>query len=223
MPSSAQHTERSEKTMDRKARTKHHILQTAAGLFADQEPDATTIDDIVNTAGVAKGTFYNYFEDRPAVQRLIAAEIRRKLTASVKQMNANIADPAERVARGLKLYLSLAYIDPVSARILARLYNTPSTNKRPVDKPLISDLAAGIEAGRFNVPTVEVALHLVLGLSLIGMQHLLTHGAGEEVLRGEGYAQEATRTLLQGLGMKKRDIDRVLLKPFSFDPTIFVR
>ena len=39
------------------------LLNTAFELFTSQGLTKTTINDIVNKAGVAKGTFYLYFTD----------------------------------------------------------------------------------------------------------------------------------------------------------------
>jgi Transcriptional regulator len=43
------------------------ILDAAAALFVEKGVAATSIDDIVERAGVAKGTFYHYFQDRTAM------------------------------------------------------------------------------------------------------------------------------------------------------------
>lgn len=43
------------------------ILDAAAALFVEKGVAATSIDDIVDRAGVAKGTFYHYFRDRTAM------------------------------------------------------------------------------------------------------------------------------------------------------------
>lgn len=43
------------------------ILDAAAALFVAKGVAATSIDDIVEQAGVAKGTFYHYFQDRAAM------------------------------------------------------------------------------------------------------------------------------------------------------------
>ncbi len=40
------------------------ILDAAAALFVEKGVAVTSIDDIVERAGVAKGTFYHYFQDR---------------------------------------------------------------------------------------------------------------------------------------------------------------
>ncbi|MBO6634516.1 MAG: helix-turn-helix transcriptional regulator, partial [Parvibaculum sp.] len=36
------------------------LIEASLRLFAQKGVDATTIDEIVTVAGVAKGTFYNY-------------------------------------------------------------------------------------------------------------------------------------------------------------------
>ena len=40
------------------------LLNTAFDLFTKQGIQKTSISDIVNQAGVAKGTFYLYFKDK---------------------------------------------------------------------------------------------------------------------------------------------------------------
>ena len=45
----------------------NEILDAAASLFVEKGVAATSIDDIVERAGVAKGTFYHYFSDRTAM------------------------------------------------------------------------------------------------------------------------------------------------------------
>jgi len=42
-------------------RTKTKLMDTALSLFKERGFDAVTIDEITQTAGVAKGTFYTYF------------------------------------------------------------------------------------------------------------------------------------------------------------------
>jgi AcrR family transcriptional regulator len=44
-----------------------NLLDAAASLFAKKGVAATSIEDIIKRAGVAKGTFYHYFQDRSAM------------------------------------------------------------------------------------------------------------------------------------------------------------
>ena len=43
------------------------LLDAAAALFVEKGMQATSIEDIAERAGVAKGTFYHYFHDRAAM------------------------------------------------------------------------------------------------------------------------------------------------------------
>lgn len=49
---------------DNKKQKKNSLLETAFRLFADKGFTKTTISDIVEHAGLAKGTFYLYFKDK---------------------------------------------------------------------------------------------------------------------------------------------------------------
>lgn len=50
-----------------------NLLNTSFELFTSQGINKTSIQDIVNKAGVAKGTFYLYFKDKYDIRnRLIA-------------------------------------------------------------------------------------------------------------------------------------------------------
>lgn len=61
------------------AERKQQLLDAAARLFAEQGYAATRVVDIVDAAGVAKGLFYWYFDNKETLFRELAAEIRRRL------------------------------------------------------------------------------------------------------------------------------------------------
>lgn len=201
----------------RRGRMRLILVEAATQLFAEKGVDATTIDEIVVRAGVAKGTFYNYFLDRSAIAIAVAARIRHELNAAVAEINEGIADPAERVTRGARLFMALAVFDPVHARMLARLYEGSGQVEGSSNEHLKGDLTEGIATGRFRVPGLDVALHAVVGITTIAMRHILLGNAGPEIARGEGYARDVAQTLLQALGLGADDIAVVLNKPFSLD------
>jgi AcrR family transcriptional regulator len=61
------------------AERKQQLLDAAARLFAEQGYAATRVVDIVDAAGVAKGLFYWYFDNKEALFRELATEIRHRL------------------------------------------------------------------------------------------------------------------------------------------------
>lgn len=63
-------------------RKKQHIIDAAYSLFMGNGYNATSIQDILDEAGISKGTFYNYFSSKSecliAIMESISNEIRQK-------------------------------------------------------------------------------------------------------------------------------------------------
>ena len=201
----------------RRARMRLALVEAAMRLFAKQGIDATTIDEIVDLAGVAKGTFYNYFTDRSDIARAVAASVRIEMNRAVEELNVGIEDPAERVSRGVRLFLALAAFNPVRARMLSRMYDGGVDITSFGNEHLLGDITEGVEQGAINVPSIEVALHLVVSIGTVGMRHLLLNGAGEDIKHGQGYARQLITVLLQGLGVAPTEIERIVNAPFNVD------
>jgi AcrR family transcriptional regulator len=53
---------------EKKLETKNRILEAAMCLFAEHGYEATTVAQITEAAGVAKGTFFNYFKTKEEVR-----------------------------------------------------------------------------------------------------------------------------------------------------------
>ena len=58
----------------KKQKKKDALFNTAFELFTTKGTNQTTISDIVNKAGVAKGTFYLYFKDKYELQDVLLAK-----------------------------------------------------------------------------------------------------------------------------------------------------
>src|SRR5690606_29739591 len=81
------------------AERKQQLLDAAALLFAQQGYAATRVSDIVEAAGVAKGLFYWYFDNKEALFRELATEIRHRLR---RQQAAAMDDDAPALLRLLQ-------------------------------------------------------------------------------------------------------------------------
>lgn len=79
-----------------KAERRQQILKAAREVFAKRGYHQTTIDDIVGEAGVARGTFYLYFEDK----RAVFSELIDRFSAQIGMAILRIVtdDPARPVA-----------------------------------------------------------------------------------------------------------------------------
>jgi AcrR family transcriptional regulator len=75
---------------------RQQILTAARDEFAKRGYHQTTIDDIVATAGVARGTFYLYFEDKRAVFSDLIDRFAAQLAMTIVRITTD--DPTDDVA-----------------------------------------------------------------------------------------------------------------------------
>src|SRR6516165_6391288 len=88
---------------ERRSATIAAILASARSLFRTRGFEATSIDDIAEGAGVAKGAVYHHFESKEAiftqVLEAVQAEIQKAPPAAME------GDLADQVAAGVEHYL----------------------------------------------------------------------------------------------------------------------
>ncbi|AUW59290.1 hypothetical protein C1T17_15540 [Sphingobium sp. SCG-1] len=189
----------------RAARTRNALLTAGRMLFAERPFDAVAIDDIVQQAAVAKGTFYNHFEDKDALLNAIVAEIRQGIERRITLVNAGIEDPPARIARAMCVYVASAAADPAEGHILLR--NDPRGSARTsLNEGLRSDLTAGLQSGRLVVPTIEAGL-----LYVIGVTHSLLLSAVRypETARTVLTAQQLCMLMLRSFGLSHHEAELI--------------
>jgi AcrR family transcriptional regulator len=79
---------------------KQQLVDCAAQLFAERGFEETRIKDIVDAAGVAKGLFYWYFENKEALFAEVAADIRLRLRKHQASAIDSDADPLRQIRQG---------------------------------------------------------------------------------------------------------------------------
>jgi AcrR family transcriptional regulator len=112
-----------------KAERRLQILAAARSVFARRGYHQTTIDDIVEQAGVARGTFYLYFEDKRAVFSDLIDRFASQLAVAIVRIVTD--DPARSVASQVR-----ENIRSIIGACLA---------ERSMTKILITDAASGVD------------------------------------------------------------------------------
>lgn len=193
-PSTSRHTKR-------RLRTRDALVAAAEELFAANGPDAISIDEIVTAADVAKGSFYNHFEDKDAIAREIARALRAELEEKLTALNAGIDDAAERVARALCFYTAFAQRKPKRARTMLHVSPGATDPDAPLNQGLSRDIASGIARSRFNNVTREAGMLFVIGAVQASFQRALT----AERASAQRTAAQMSALLLRGLGLSARE------------------
>ena len=107
----------------RREKTRNRLIESALQVFAEKGPDAAMIDDFIAAAGVARGTFYNYFSTTAELLAAVAGESSDEVLAVVDPLVQTFDDPAQRVVVGSRLYMGMAARYPrwgPSSRVSAR-------------------------------------------------------------------------------------------------------
>jgi AcrR family transcriptional regulator len=190
----------------RAERTRAALITAGRRLFSSHPVDAVTIDDIVQAAGVGKGSFYNHFDGRDALLRAVSAEIRASVERTVGRVNAGIADPGLRMGRAICTYLRYALDDPERAGVLARINYGQTSLASPLNQGLVEDVSAGLASGRFSVPTVEAAVLFVVGVTQVALARLREDRTDSFAV---ALSQQLCALVLRGLGMSVAESDLI--------------
>lgn len=70
----------------KKQQTRETILATGIRLIGERGLDDLTVDEIAATAGVGKGTIYNYFPTKEAIVVAFLIEVERRVQASLSRI-----------------------------------------------------------------------------------------------------------------------------------------
>lgn len=87
-----------------KAMTLEKLLKEGMHLFAEQGFRNTTISDIVEACGIAKGTFYNYFEDSKALFDALIDQANRHVSKLMHEARKNETDTYQFLYLSFKTY-----------------------------------------------------------------------------------------------------------------------
>ena len=100
------------------SRRTQEILDAATAIFAERGYAATDVQLIADRLGVGKGTIYRYF---PSKEELFLAAVdlgMSRLSRQMDQIVADVADPLDRIATGLRTYLSYFEAHPEVVELL---------------------------------------------------------------------------------------------------------
>jgi AcrR family transcriptional regulator len=198
----------------RNTATRRRLHDAARRAFVEYGT-AAQIEDIVKLAGVARGTFYNYFRTVDELFQHVATSMAADLTQIISVGNASIVDPAHRIANGLRLFCWKAHADHDWGRFLAQFCLSTETLQTAVLHVGFTDIEDGIASGRFRLrPEQAMSAFTVLAGALLASVLQVVIGAETPARAGENVAELG----LRALGLDAEDaaaLARTPLAPFN--------
>lgn len=167
----------------RAARTRAALIAAGFELLAEKPIDAIPIDEVVARAGVAKGSFFNHFADKPAFASAIAEEVRRELEDRITAANADVADPLARIAGGMCEGAAFALAEPKRTVVLLRSNASSTLTTHPLNRGLVEDMDAALAAGLVRDAARAGGVLYWLGLCQVLLANLVEERHGLDAAR----------------------------------------
>jgi AcrR family transcriptional regulator len=194
------------RTERQRQRTRRQLLDAGRSLIAAKGVAGLRIQEITETADVALGSFYNYFESKDEFLEAIITESLSELAATTIGTASDTNDPAEVVALAHLRVIELAYTEPDFARLVANIGHSEVLFGRALHPYAREAVERGITSGRFVVPDIEVLLTAVIGGAFALIREILDERHGP-------HAEQAfARHTLAALGLAPDDAAAVVAK-----------
>jgi AcrR family transcriptional regulator len=152
------------------------LLSAGFELLAERPIDAIAIDEVVNRAGVAKGSFFNHFTDKPGFANAIGAAVRAELETRVDAANAGIADPVARLAGGMRVAVDFALAQRKQAIVMLRGLELSTGLEHDLNRGIRADIERLIAAGLARPEAARSGVRFWLGLCQVAQLNVIERG-----------------------------------------------
>lgn len=201
--------------LDALSAAQSRIHEAAVRLFSERGGTQVTVRDLAAAAGVARGTVYNNLQDPAALFETVALRLGEEMHERVNLSFAGIADPAVRLAIGLRLFIRRAHDEPHWGRFIIRFAMTAAGLRQIWEGHPLRDLADGLRQGRYRFQPEQLPSVLAMAASfgLAGMVMVLE---GHRTWRDAG--SDAAEMMLRAIGIDEveaRQIAGADLPPLS--------
>ena len=191
---------RSRVALGKRLRMRARLVSAIMELWPSRDGrGGVVIDDVIKAAEVSRGTFYKYFASLEEALDAIGRQQADEMTVGIMPVYDGLADPLDRAATGLQLFLWRGVFDPVWARFVSK------TDYLFRDIELLANVMADLENGRaagiYCFGSTEIAANFVVGSTMGGISRFVTAQVQPAavfelvrmVLLGLGVADEAAR------------------------------
>ncbi len=197
---------RSRVAAERRERTRTRLLHSALLVFSQKGPQAL-IEDVIAQAGMARGSFYNYFKTNEELLVAVASEINNELLRAIDPVVQCRSEPIERVACGARLLLHAVTRFPQFGSFMSQL-PVPTANSSLIGiRFLARDIALDVATNRLLRVRQRAAVDLVAGVVFNAAYSL-----AREVLEPD-YPESIVKAVVLGLGLTELEAGKIIAQP----------
>lgn len=198
---------------ERRKRMQDRLVSSALQLIAAHGWSALSVDRIIASAGVSRGSFYKYFESIEVLARQIATSIANDLVSHAGPLVQAHADPALRVATGVRVVMHTCASYPVIGHCIATISWADLRQQQPLLEYVWRDIDAGLSGGRFMPMPLELGVSALVGITISGVQVMLDSGNAE-------LPEMAAAMVLRSLGVSPEEAGTIARMPLPETATL---
>ncbi|MFL9911253.1 TetR/AcrR family transcriptional regulator [Paraburkholderia sp. RL17-337-BIB-A] len=215
----------------RKRETRARLLDAALRLVAEKGMNSVAISDITEAADVGFGSFYNHFESKEGIFAALVEWVFEEFADMLDRLASGLSDPAEVVSVCVRHTLMRARREPVWGQLLIREGFSVRALSWGLGQRLLCDSHGGISAKRFVVSDHFLCLISVTGIIFAAIAAELHSSArvtpvverqNASGLDEQNFAERAATVVLQALGLKRAEAERIARLPLPGKPEIKV-
>ena len=199
----------------RKARTRAALIRAAQTLIAQGRTNVPILE-ITQAADVGLGSFYNHFETKEQLFEAAVEAVMDAYGRLLDDLTADIEDPAEVFACSFRLTGRLHRREPELSRVLLNNALRLLSADNGLAPRARRDIAAAVEAGRFDVEDLDVAVTMAAG-ALLTLGQLLHDQPGRDV---EETTDRVAESLLRMFGTPRQQARRICSLPLPDVDTV---
>lgn len=168
---------------ERRERMRAKLLNSIMAVCAGRPANSpAVIDDVIRHAEVSRGTFYKYFNSLDEAIAELALKLADEMTLSCFSVYNVLEDPVARTATGFQMFLLRALQDSDWAGFFVHIGVLSGENHVLIDM-IRKDLRSGIETGDYDVPSVDTAMDMLMGVKIEAMRRIIKGEGGEDYMR----------------------------------------
>jgi len=182
--------------------TRSLLIAVARENFTEHGYAATSIDDIIQQAGVARGALYHHFPGKQALFRAVYETVEGEVFSRVMEAAASQTPPWEAVRAGLSAFLD-ACLEPAFRRIVVLdsvsvlQSQVMEVGIDPVELPMLRNvLTPLLGTATFGGTAIDALTHVALG-GLYGASLYIARASDPRAARAE--VDAVLETLIGGL------------------------
>ena len=201
----------------RRARTRAKILSAAFELFDKHGVDRVTVEDVREQAGLARGSFYNYFVTYEDMLKALASDIASQINSEQSERFESVPNRAERIWSNLRYAILRAASDRSCTQILVRITPLVGPLNEEMRVHAERSVRASVRSKAIDVPSAGVALDLGLGLATMMWQRALKSRVDPKELEAAGLM------LMRAYGVPEAEARRISRLPLPQLPDVPLR